>query len=408
MALGERTGGRGALLFIDLDQFKALNDTLGHDVGDLLLIEVARRLQDAIRASDTAARLGGDEFVVMLEELAHDATEAAEQARVVAEKVLSVLNESYVLVGHELRSTPSIGVTLFAGQSATIDELLRQADLAMYQSKSAGRNALRFFDPQMQAVVMQRVQLESDLRTSLEQGHFQLHYQAQVDGQGCMTGAEALLRWDHPQRGRVLPGDFISLAEETGFIVPLGEWVLKTACHQLAQWAASPATAGLFMSVNVSARQFQQPTFVEGVLAVLQSTGANPLRLRLELTESLLLSDAEGAIAKMLELKAHGIGFALDDFGTGYSSLAYLRRLPLDLLKIDRAFVRDILTDPNVAAIAHTIVALAHSLGLTVVAEGVEEQGQFEFLMKQGCTGYQGYLFGRPVPAQELLPPSAS
>ncbi|MGE5330623.1 MAG: EAL domain-containing protein [Nitrospirota bacterium] len=408
MALGERTGGRGALLFIDLDQFKALNDTLGHDVGDLLLIEVARRLQDAIRASDTAARLGGDEFVVMLEELAHDATEAAEQARVVAEKVLAVLNETYVLAGHELRSTPSIGVTLFAGQRATVDELLRQADLAMYQSKSAGRNALRFFDPQMQAVVTERVQLDADLRTSLEQGHFRLHFQAQVDGLGRMTGAEALLRWEHPRRGRVLPGEFIPLAEETGFIVPLGDWVLEAACQELAQWATNPATAGLSLSVNVSARQFQQPTFVEGVLAVLRSTGANPLRLRLELTESLLLSDAEGAIAKMLELKAHGIGFALDDFGTGYSSLAYLRRLPLDLLKIDRAFVRDILTDPNVAAIAHTIVALAHSLGLTVVAEGVEEQGQFEFLMKQGCTGYQGYLFGRPVPAQELLPPSAS
>ena len=406
MALGERTGGRGALLFIDLDQFKTLNDTLGHDVGDLLLIEVARRLQDAIRASDTAARLGGDEFVVMLEELAHDATEAAEQARVVAEKVLAVLNQSYLLAGHELRSTPSIGVTLFAGKQATIDELLRQADLAMYQSKSAGRNALRFFDPQMQAVLTQRVQLEADLRSSLEQGHFRLHYQAQVDGQGRMTGAEALLRWEHPQRGTVLPGDFIPLAEETGFILPLGDWVLEAACRQLAAWAVSPATAGLFMSVNVSARQFQQPTFVEGVLTVLQSTGGNPMRLRLELTESLLLHDAESAIAKMLELKSHGIGCALDDFGTGYSSLAYLRRLPLDLLKIDRAFVRDILTDPNVAAIARAIVALAHSLGLSVVAEGVEEQGQFEFLLEQGCSGYQGYLFGRPVPVRELLPPS--
>ena len=380
-----------------------MNDTLGHDVGDLLLIEVARRLQESIRASDTAARLGGDEFVVMLEELAHDATEAAEQARVVAEKVLAALNQTYLLAGHALRSTPSIGVTMFHGLAATTDDLLRQADLAMYQSKSAGRNALCFFDPQMQAVVSERLQLDADLRTSLEEGHFRLHFQAQVDGQGRMTGAEALLRWEHPQRGMVLPGDFIPLAEETGFILPLGDWVLETACQELAQWAASPATAGLSMSVNVSARQFQQPTFVEGVLAVLQSTGANPLRLRLELTESLLLSDAEGAIAKMLELKSHGIGFALDDFGTGYSSLAYLRRLPLDLLKIDRAFVHDILTDPNVAAIARAIVALAHSLGLTVVAEGVEQQGQFDYLVEQGCTGYQGYLFGRPVPAQQLL-----
>ncbi|GAB2530359.1 EAL domain-containing protein [Simplicispira piscis] len=403
MALGERTGGRGALLFIDLDQFKALNDTLGHDVGDLLLVEVARRLQDSIRASDTAARLGGDEFVVMLEELAHDATEAAEQTRVVAEKVLTALNQSYVLAGHELRNTPSIGVTLFHGQAATVDDLLRQADLAMYQSKSAGRNALRFFDPQMQAVVSQRVQLDADLRTSLEQGHFRLHYQAQVDRHGRMTGAEALLRWEHPQRGTVLPGDFIPLAEETGFILPLGDWVLKAACLQLAEWAASPTTASLYLSVNVSARQFQQSTFVDGVLAALRLTGANPLRLRLELTESLLLSDAENVIAKMLELKSHGIGLALDDFGTGYSSLAYLRRLPLDLLKIDRAFVHDILIDPNVAAIARTIVALAHSLGLTVVAEGVEQQGQFDYLVEQGCTGYQGYLFGRPVPVQQLI-----
>ncbi len=402
MVLGERTGNHGALLFIDLDQFKSLNDTLGHDVGDLLLIEVARRLQDAIRASDTAARLGGDEFVVMLEELSEDATEAAEQARLVGEKVLSTLNQPYHLAGHELRSTPSIGLTLFEGRRATIDELMRQADLAMYQSKSAGRNALHFFDPQMQAAVLQRVQLDTDLRNSLEQGDFRLHYQPQVDAHGKVIGAEALLRWQHPRRGTVLPGEFIPLAEETGFILPLGQWVLQAACEQLAQWAGDEAMAGLTLSVNVSARQFHQPEFAESVLEVLRTTGANPARLRLELTESLLLDDVESVIAKMVQLKAHGIGFALDDFGTGYSSLTYLRRLPLDLLKIDRSFVRDILTDPNVAAIARTIVALAHSLGLTVVAEGVEQPGQFEFLVDQGCGGYQGYLFGRPVPAQEL------
>lgn len=408
MVLGERTGNHGALLFIDLDQFKSLNDTLGHDVGDLLLIEVARRLQEAIRASDTAARLGGDEFVVMLEELSSDAGEAAEQARLVGEKVLTTLNQPYHLAGHELRSTPSIGLTLFEGRRATIDELMRQADLAMYQSKSAGRNALHFFDPQMQAAVLQRVQLDTDLRNSLEQGDFHLHYQPQVDAQGRVIGAEALLRWQHPRRGTVLPGDFIPLAEETGFILPLGQWVLETACRQLAQWAGSEAMAGLTLSVNVSARQFHQPEFAESVLEVLRTTGANPARLRLELTESLMLNDVESVIAKMVQLKAHGIGFALDDFGTGYSSLTYLRRLPLDLLKIDRSFVRDILTDPNVAAIARTIVALAHSLGLTVVAEGIEEAGQFEFLVDQGCGGYQGYLFGRPVPAQDLLPPPRS
>ncbi len=408
MVLGERTGHHGALLFIDLDQFKSLNDTLGHDVGDLLLIEVARRLQEAIRASDTAARLGGDEFVVMLEELSADASEAAEQARLVGEKVLSILNQPYYLAGHELRSTPSIGLTLFEGRRATIDELMRQADLAMYQSKSAGRNALHFFDPQMQAAVLQRVQLDNDLRNSLAQGDFHLHYQPQVDVQGRVTGAEALLRWRHPRRGTVLPGEFIPLAEETGFILPLGQWVLETACRQLAQWSADEATADWTLSVNVSARQFHQPEFAESVLDVLRMTGANPARLRLELTESLMLNDVESVIAKMVQLKAHGIGFALDDFGTGYSSLTYLRRMPLDLLKIDRSFVRDILTDPNVAAIARTIVALAHSLGLTVVAEGVEQAGQFEFLVNQGCGGYQGYLFGRPVPAQELLPPPRS
>ncbi|HAU57632.1 MAG TPA: hypothetical protein DCW87_08800, partial [Comamonadaceae bacterium] len=286
MVLGERTGNHGALLFIDLDQFKSLNDTLGHDVGDLLLIEVARRLQDAIRASDTAARLGGDEFVVMLEELSEDATEAAEQARLVGEKVLSTLNQPYHLAGHELRSTPSIGLTLFEGRRATIDELMRQADLAMYQSKSAGRNALHFFDPQMQAAVLQRVQLDTDLRNSLEQGDFRLHYQPQVDAHGKVIGAEALLRWQHPRRGTVLPGEFIPLAEETGFILPLGQWVLQAACEQLAQWAGDEAMAGLTLSVNVSARQFHQPEFAESVLEVLRTTGANPARLRLELTES--------------------------------------------------------------------------------------------------------------------------
>jgi len=406
MALGERTGKHGALLFIDLDQFKTLNDTLGHDVGDQLLVEVARRLQDAIRASDTAARLGGDEFVVMLEDLAHDATEAADQARLVGEKILAVLNRPYRLGTHEQRSTPSIGVTLFAGQQTAIDDLLRQADLAMYQSKAAGRNALRFFDPQMQAVVSQRAELEADLRESLERGDFRLHYQAQVDAQGRTVGAEALLRWEHPRRGTVPPIEFIPLAEETGLILPLGQWVLETACRQLAEWARDPATADLTLSVNVSARQLRQPDFAERVLAALQQTGADPTRLKLELTESLLLDNIESTIVKMARLKSAGVGFALDDFGTGYSSLAYLKQLPLDHLKIDRSFVRDILSDPNDAVIARTIVTLAHSLGLSVVAEGVELSGQFDFLVKQGCSGYQGYMFGRPGPAEQLLLPA--
>ncbi|OJX34084.1 MAG: hypothetical protein BGO74_04505 [Burkholderiales bacterium 68-12] len=406
MALSERMGSHGALMFIDLDQFKSLNDTLGHDVGDLLLIEVARRLQETVRASDTAGRQGGDEFVVMLEDLAPDAVEAAAQARAVAEKLLAVLNQPYQLAGRELRNTPSIGVTLFRGQETSLDALMRQADLAMYQSKTAGRNMLHFFDPQMQEAVTQRVQMDTELQKGLERGEFRLHYQPQVDAQGRILGAEALLRWMHPQRGTVLPGEFIALAEETGLIIPLGQWVLEEACRQLAQWSASAATAPLVLSVNVSARQFHQPDFVAGVLQALQQTGAPATRLRLELTESLMLHDVEGVIAKMQELRAHGVGFALDDFGTGYSSLSYLRRLPLDVLKIDRAFVRDIVTEPNVASIAHGIVHLAQSLGLSVVAEGVEQPGQFDILQRQGCTGYQGYLFGRPVPAQELRLPS--
>ncbi|OJW50761.1 MAG: hypothetical protein BGO63_16415 [Candidatus Accumulibacter sp. 66-26] len=408
MTVSERNEKHGALLFIDLDQFKTLNDTLGHDIGDLLLIEVAKRLQNAIRASDTAARLGGDEFVIMLEDLSGEAGEAAAQTRTVGEKILVALNQPYQLAGHEHHSTPSIGITLFSGGREAIDNLFKQADLAMYQSKAAGRNALRFFDPQMQAVVTQRAELEADLREGIDKGEFMLHYQPQVDPQGRVIGAEALLRWRHPRRGMVLPGEFISLSEETGLILPIGQWVLETACRQLVEWSAHEKTAGLRLAVNVSARQLRQPDFAEQVLATLRRTGANPERLQLELTESLLLDDLEGTIAKMLRLKACGVGFALDDFGTGYSSLSYLKRLPLDHLKIDRSFVRDILTDPNDAVIARTIVTLAHSLGLSVVAEGVEASGQFDFLFGQGCRTYQGYLFGRPGPVETLLAPDTA
>ncbi len=404
MALSERTGSHGALMFIDLDQFKALNDTLGHDVGDLLLVEVAKRLGESVRASDTAARQGGDEFVVMLEDLSRNVPEAAEQARAVAEKILANLNRPYPLAGHELRNTPSIGVAMFQGQGESVDLLMRQADLAMYQSKAAGRNTLHFFDPQMQAAVTQRVQLDTDLRVGLQQGDFCLYYQPEVDAQGRPVGVEALLRWQHPQRGLVAPGEFIGLAEETGLILPLGQWVLDAACQQLAQWAHSPATATWFVSVNVSARQFHQPDFVAGVLRALASAGADPARLRLEVTESLMLHDVEGVVAKMEQLRAHGVGFALDDFGTGYSSLSYLRRLPLDVLKIDQSFVRDLLTESSAARIAHSIVGLAHTLGLSVVAEGVELPGQMDALLLMGCTAYQGYLFGKPMPVQNLRP----
>ncbi|MDP1733276.1 MAG: EAL domain-containing protein [Sulfuritalea sp.] len=397
-----RNGREGALLFIDLDNFKTLNDTLGHDKGDLLLQQVAQRLNDSVREGDTVARLGGDEFVVMLEGLDTNPEDAAPQAKMVGEKILAALNEPYLLAQHKHHSTPSIGVTLFGGNQDTVDELLKRADFAMYQSKAAGRNTLRFFDPQMQAVVTARAGLEAEMRQALQHQQFLLYYQPQVDGAGKLTGVEALVRWKHPERGMVSPAEFIPLAEDSGLILPLGHWVLQTACSRLVSWASQPGMAHLTVAVNVSARQFHHVDFVEQVLAILEHTGADPRRLKLELTESLLLADVEDIIKKMTTLKANGVGFSLDDFGTGYSSLTYLKRLPLDQLKIDQSFVRDVLTDPNDAAIAKAIITLGQSLGLAVIAEGVETEGQRDFLASHGCNAYQGYLFGRPCAAADL------
>jgi len=392
----------GALLFIDLDNFKGLNDTLGHDVGDLLLIQVAQRLVECVREGDTVSRLGGDEFVVMLEDLSGSLEDAAHQVEGVAEKILAALNRPYTLNGNEQRSTPSIGITLFDATHDSIDDLLKRADLAMYQAKEAGRNTLRFFDHAMQARVEARAVLDAELRCGMSAGQFLLHYQAQVDGTGRVTGAEALLRWQHPRRGLVAPGEFITLAEETGLIVSLGQWVLGEACRQLTAWGQDAHNAHLTLAVNVSARQFRHPDFVDQVLAVIDHTGANPWRLKLELTESLLLDNVEATAEKMAVLKTHGIGFALDDFGTGYSSLTYLKRLPLDQLKIDRSFVQDVLSNPNDAAIARAIIALGQSLGLPVIAEGVETLQQRDFLASHGCVNFQGYLFGRPMPAGDF------
>ena len=405
---GLRHHRKGALLFVDLDNFKTLNDTLGHDQGDLLLQQVAARLRTCIREGDTVARLGGDEFVVMLEDLSEVALEAATQAEAAGEKILAALAQAYQLGQYEHHSTPSIGITLFAEQHESIDEPLKRADLAMYQAKAAGRNTLRFFDPKMQAVVTARVALESGLREALAHGQFVLHYQGQVATPAAhmaaapFTGAEALVRWQHPQRGIVSPAEFIALAEETGLILPLGNWVLETACHQLAAWAEQPTLAHLTVAVNVSALQFSQRDFVESVLAVLTRTGANPHRLKLELTEGLLVANVEDVIAKMVALRNCGVRFSLDDFGTGYSSLSYLKRLPLSQLKIDQGFVRDILVDPNDAAIAQMVIVLAQSLGLSVMAEGVETEAQRDFLARHGCHAYQGYLFSRPVPVAEF------
>ncbi len=402
LAASARNGRNGALLFIDLDNFKTLNDTLGHDKGDLLLQLVAQRLATCIREGDTVARLGGDEFVVMLEDLSGNPEEAATQTETVGEKILATINQPCLLAGHKHRSTPSIGATLFSGHRSSVEELLKQADLAMYQAKAAGRNTLRFFDPEMQTLVDSHAALEIELREALAQRQFVLHYQPQVAGDGRVTGAEALVRWQHPQRGLVVPAEFIPLAEESGLILPLGHWVLKTACAQLASWAARPEMSQLTVSVNVSARQFHDKEFVAQVQAALDLSGANPRRLKLELTESVLVSNVEQTIARMIALKAQGVGFSLDDFGTGYSSLSYLKRLPLDQLKIDQSFVRDVLNDANDASIARTIIALARNLGLAVIAEGVETEAQRDFLAVSGCHAYQGYFFSRPLPVDNF------
>ena len=398
MVSSSRSGHFFALLFIDLDNFKTINDTLGHEKGDLLLQQVAQRLLTCVREYDTVARLGGDEFVVLLEDLSENTLLADTQTKTVAKNILSKLGQTYQIANEAQRSTPSIGVNLFVGQQEDINELLKRAELAMYQAKASGRNTLQFFDPQMQAEVTARAVLEADLHEAVRQNQFALYYQAQVKGDGEVSGVEALVRWQHPVRGLVPPLEFIALSEETGLILPLGNWVLEAACAQLVLWAAQPAMADLTVAVNVSARQFHQSDYVSQVLQVLKRTGANPQRLKLELTESLLVTHIEDVIGKMHALKDIGIGFSLDDFGTGYSSLSYLKRLPLDQLKIDQGFVRDILNDANDAAIAKMVIALADTLGLTVIAEGVETQPQRDFLASLGCHAYQGYLFSRPLP----------
>lgn len=398
MKAGHRTGAFGALLFLDLNQFKMLNDTQGHAKGDLLLQAVAQRLVASVRESDTVARLGGDEFVVIMESLNRKMEEAARQTEIVGEKILAALNQTYRLADVDHHCTASIGATLFRGLDTSVDDLLRQADLAMYQAKAAGCNRLQFFDPEMQSVVSNRAALEASLRRAFEGNHFVLHYQAQVTADGRVTGSEVLVRWQHSESGLLAPGEFIPLAEETHLIVPLGYWVLEAACMQLAAWATQPDMAHLTVAVNVSTRQFRQPDFVDKVLAILACTGIDPKRLTLELTESLLVGHTKDCIDKMVALRARGVSFSLDDFGTGYSSLSCLKRLPLDQLKIDQSFVDDVLSDPTDAAIAMAVVALAHSRALGVIAEGVETEAQRDFLESLGCHVYQGFFFSRPLP----------
>ncbi|WP_422847577.1 EAL domain-containing protein [Acidovorax sp. M14] len=399
---GARSGLTTAVLFVDLDNFKTLNDTRGHEVGDLLLKDVAQRLRSCVREQDTVARLGGDEFVVVLQNLSSDAPEAAAQARTLGELMLAQLRQPYELAGHEHHFTASIGVTLLTHQRDSVDEVLKQADMAMYRAKDAGRNTLRFFDPEMQEAVNRRALLETELHNGLRRAQFLLLYQPQVDSQGRVTGAEALVRWQHPVQGMVPPSEFIPLAEESGLILPLGQWVMETALHQQARWQQDPLFAHLSLAINVSARQFLQDDFVAQVLALVRQTGANPAQIKLELTESLLLDNVDSVIATMRALKAHGLGFSLDDFGTGYSSLSYLKRLPLDQIKIDQGFVRDVLLDASDAAIARSIIALAGSLGLSVIAEGVETTAHHQFLLAHGCQAFQGYLFGRPLTLEDF------
>jgi diguanylate cyclase (GGDEF)-like protein/PAS domain S-box-containing protein len=404
-ALDNCATGRGthAVLFVDLDDFKSLNDTLGHAVGDQLLKQVAERLDACVKRHDTVARFGGDEYVVLLEGLSANMEQASAQARRVGERMLLALGQPYRLGQYCHHCTASIGIVLFDDAGDDIGELLKRSDMAMYAAKAAGRNTLRLFNPGMQSALSTRTLLENDLREALRHcdDAFDLHYQPQIDRLGRITSFEALLRWRHPVRGMVSPVEFIPLAEETGLVLALGYWVLKKACAQLLAWAAHAATAHIEVAVNVSARQFHHPRFVADVLELVATAGIDPRRLKLELTESSLLANLDDTIARMHALKAHGITFALDDFGTGYSSLAYLKRLPLDMLKIDRSFVIDLLTDENDAVIARTIIALGRSLGLRVLAEGVESVAQRDFLFENGCDAYQGYLCAPALPADE-------
>lgn len=398
----KRNEREGALLFIDLDNFKTVNDTLGHDIGDILLQQVAARLTPCLRMGDTVARLGGDEFVVILKDLSSDPVQAAAQAETTGKKVLAALSQPYQLGMQECISTCSIGVTLLNHPESTIDELMKQADIAMYQAKKTGRNCLRFFDPEMQNTIINRAAIELNLRKALVNQQFKLFYQIQVNIHSQPIGAEALIRWVHPEQGIVSPATFIPLAEETGMIVPIGHWVIEAACAQIQAWQQHSATRHLILAVNISAKQFRQEGFIDEVKKLMASYAINPKLLKLELTESLMLEDIDKTVVTMNALKAIGVQFSLDDFGTGYSSLQYLKRLPLDQLKIDQSFVNDIASDENDRAIVRTVIAMAQSLNVEVIAEGVETAEQQAFLLDNGCRQYQGYLFGKPMPIEEF------
>jgi diguanylate cyclase (GGDEF)-like protein/PAS domain S-box-containing protein len=402
LSSASRLNNFGAILFIDLDRFKIINDTLGHDYGDLVLIEVATRLKSCVREMDTVARLGDDEFVVMIENVSENEDDTSRKVGLVAEKIRALLASPYHFNGNRYLSSTSIGVSLYGGNEKSVDVLLQHTDMAMYQAKIAGRNSIRFFDPVMQNKVAAHAALESDLRQAIAQQQLHLHYQLQVDSNHRPIGAEALLRWDHPERGLVLPGVFIPIAEESTLILEIGHWVMDTACKQLALWAENNQTRNLTLAVNVSAKQFAIPSFVDSVADVLKAHQVNPSRLKLELTESVMLEDMASTVEKMHALKALGVGLAMDDFGIGYSSLSYLKQLPLDQLKIDQSFVQGITKDGSDAMLVQTIIDLAANFNLNVIAEGVETQAQLTFLKHHECMSFQGFLFGKALPLNEF------
>ena len=396
------SGRKGSLLLIDLDNFKVINDTLGHDIGDQLLQQAAQRLLSCLREADTVARFGGDEFVVILENLSEQEEEAIVQAEITGNKIIDTLSQPYVFGFNEYYSTPSIGIVLFSAQNETMDILFKEADIAMYQAKKAGRNTLRFFDRKMQEGISKKAELESELRKAIEHQQFQLFYQIQVDENFKIYGAETLIRWLHPERGIILPSEFIPLAEETGLIQPIGRWVLETACAQLKAWSKNPLTQELILSINVSSLQFHQTDFIPQVTEFVHYYGINPKRLSLELTETILIENIETVIFTMNTLKSIGIQFSLDDFGTGYSSLQYIKRLPLDRIKIDKSFIHNIVLDNSDKMIVNAIISMAKNMAIEVIAEGVENEAQRLYLFQNGCTHYQGYYFGKPVNIQDF------
>lgn len=402
LATTERHSNYGAVIFIDLDNFKSINDTTGYSAGDQLLIQVAQRLQSCVRAEDSVARVDGDEFAVVIDDLSSDKHQASIQAKIVCEQILKGIDKPYIVNGQTHHTTCSIGIALFRNHEATVDELFKHADIALHQARALGHNAIYFFDPAIQTEIEHRYALISDLHHALPNHQLELYYQLQIDSNNHVLGAEALLRWNHPERGLVSPAEFIPLAEETGFILQIGQWVLETACTNLKIWEDDPITYDLQLAVNVSARQFRQSDFVEQVQIVLNKTGINPARLKLELTESSMLDNIDKTIGKMQALKSIGIGLSMDDFGTGYSSLTYLKRLPLDQIKIDQSFVHDITTDSNDAVIVRTIIGMAKNLSLNILAEGVETKQQVEFLMQHGCHAFQGFMFSKPVPLPDF------